>query len=126
VTIVTPVGTPVLLDATGTTDPDGQALTYRWFFYPEAGTGIPGQPVSTAPRPAAPPAGAGNIPSSPEGGPPQPPVRLTLTGETSPKAAATLVTPGVAHVILAVEDNGTPSLTSYRRVIVRSPSEAAR
>jgi hypothetical protein len=27
--------------------------------------------------------------------------------------------PGVAHVILAVEDDGRPSLTSYRRVILR-------
>jgi len=26
---------------------------------------------------------------------------------------------GVAHVILAVEDTGTPSLTSYRRVILK-------
>ena len=26
---------------------------------------------------------------------------------------------GVAHVILSVEDDGTPSLTAYRRVIVR-------
>jgi hypothetical protein len=26
--------------------------------------------------------------------------------------------PGTAHVILAVEDNGAPSLTSYRRVIL--------
>jgi hypothetical protein len=25
---------------------------------------------------------------------------------------------GTAHVILAVEDNGTPALTSYRRVIL--------
>ena len=39
------VGAPLTLDATGTRDPDGNALTYRWFFYPEAGTGIPGQPV---------------------------------------------------------------------------------
>ena len=38
------VGTPVTLDAAGTRDPDGNALTYTWFFYPEAGTGIPGQP----------------------------------------------------------------------------------
>jgi hypothetical protein len=29
-----------------------------------------------------------------------------------PKAA------GIAHIILAVEDKGTPSLTSYRRVIL--------
>jgi hypothetical protein len=25
---------------------------------------------------------------------------------------------GVAHVILAVEDQGTPSLTSYRRIVL--------
>jgi hypothetical protein len=79
--------------------------------------------VNTAPRPSAPPAGAGNIPSNPDG-PPQPPARLTLTGETSPKAVATLKVPGTAHVILEVTDNGTPSLTSYRRVIVRSPAGA--
>ena len=27
-------------------------------------------------------------------------------------------TPGIAHVILAVTDNGTPSLTSYRQMIL--------
>ena len=32
---------------------------------------------------------------------------------------------GIAHVILAVEDNGTPSLTSYRRVILRIKPESA-
>jgi hypothetical protein len=26
---------------------------------------------------------------------------------------------GLAHIILAVEDDGKPSLTSYRRVILR-------
>ncbi len=42
--------TPVVLDASGTRDPDGHALSYRWWFYPEAGTGIPGRPVVTWPR----------------------------------------------------------------------------
>jgi hypothetical protein len=28
--------------------------------------------------------------------------------------------PGIAHVILAVEDGGTPSLTSYRRVVLET------
>ncbi len=39
------VGTPLTLDATGTTDPDKHTLTYSWFFYPEAGGGIPGHPL---------------------------------------------------------------------------------
>jgi hypothetical protein len=29
-------------------------------------------------------------------------------------------TAGTAHVILIVDDDGTPSLTSYRRIILRS------
>ena len=41
------VGAAVTLDAGGTRDPDGHTLKYTWFFYTEAGTGIPGQPVSS-------------------------------------------------------------------------------
>ena len=44
------VGVPTTLDAAGTHDRDGNALTYTWFFYPEAGTGIPGHPVVTGPQ----------------------------------------------------------------------------
>ncbi len=124
ITVLAAIGAPVVLDAAGTTDPDGNALIYRWFFYPEAGTGIPGQPVLGA-RPRVGGGGnaaAGGIPSAPEDGPPQPPVRVTLEAATSPRAAATLQVPGIAHVILEVTDNGTPSLTSYRRIILRSPA----
>jgi hypothetical protein len=54
------VGVPVALDSAGTRDPDGDALCYRWFFYPEAGTGIPGHRFrSRQPRlPRRPPARA--------------------------------------------------------------------
>jgi len=124
ITMVTAPGAPVVLDAAGTTDPDGHALSYRWFFYPEAGTGIPGQPVLSARPPVGGggDAATGGIPSAPEDGPPQPPLRLKLDAATSPRAAATLQVPGIAHVILEVTDNGTPSLTSYRRIILRSPA----
>ena len=114
------VGTPIALDASGSTDPDGHALTCTWFFYSEAGTGIPGQPVLVRERPrAAPPAGDGGIPPAPSGGPRQPPARLVFT--EAPTGLRTTVVPkaaGIAHVIVAVEDNGTPSLTAYRRVII--------
>ena len=114
------VGVPVTLDAAGSRDRDGNALSYEWFFYPEAGTGIPGQPVATGRRrpPGGDTAGAGGIPSAPEGGPPQPPARVTLEGATTSRVVVTPRVTGTAHVILAVTDNGTPALTSYRRVIL--------
>ena len=96
-------------------------LTYRWFFYSEAGTGVPGQPVAQGPPVpigGGGVAGEGGIPSGPAGGPREPPARVTLTGETSLRVTVTPRVAGTAHIILAVEDGGTPALTSYRRVIV--------
>ena len=109
------VGTPLTLDATGTTDPDKHTLTYSWFFYPEAGGGIPGHPLVD-------PQGAQGGPAEPVGEgtglrPVTPRIRVQ-----QPSAIRTSVVPdvaGTAHVILAVEDSGSPRLTSYRRVIVR-------
>jgi hypothetical protein len=119
VTIDARVGVPVTLDAAGTRDPDGNGLRYRWFFYPEAGTGIPGRPVvARSPRAhSGPPPGAGGIPSAPLGGPPQPTPRVTVQEDTAAKATVLPNVAGTAHVILAVEDDGAPSLTSYRRIV---------
>lgn len=111
------VGVPVDLDARGSFDPDGNRLTFTWTFYPEAGSGIPGHPVWV--RPPPPPPGAGAIPPAPRGGPPELPPRVVI--EATGRASATVVPKmaGVAHVILAVEDDGAPRLTSYRRVILK-------
>ncbi len=116
------VGAPVTLDAAGTRDPDGHGLTLHWFFYPEAGSGIPEQPVfAPRTRPASPPEGGpgeGGIPSAPAGGPREAPARVVVENASGWRAVVMPKVAGVAHVILAVEDQGTPSLTSYRRIIL--------
>jgi hypothetical protein len=121
VLVAATVGEPVALTAAGTRDPDGHTLKYAWFFYAEAGTGIPGQPVVSAglvPIGGGGAAGEGGIPSGPEGGPREPPARVTLEGADTDRVTVTPRVVGTAHLILAVEDSGTPALTSYRRVIL--------
>jgi len=63
--------------------------------------------------------GQGGIPSSPEGGPPQPAPRVTLENAGTVRVTVTPHVAGTAHVILMVTDDGSPTLTSYRRVILR-------
>jgi hypothetical protein len=115
------VGASVTLDAGGTRDPDGHTLKYTWSFYSEAGTGIPGQPVASAglaPIGGGGTPGEGGIPSGPEGGPREPPPRVTLQNAATPRVTVAPRIAGTAHIILAVEDDGSPTLTSYRRVIL--------
>ena len=113
VSLAARVGEPLELDAKGSADPDGNALTYRWLFYPEAGTGIPGRPVFTNPRALFGPRQPG-----PASGPPALISRIDLKDAETPVATVIPRVPGVAHVILVVEDDGSPSLTSYRRVLL--------
>ena len=98
-----PVGQPVALDARGSRDPDGNQLRYLWFHYPEAGF-VPGQ-------------GLAAVSLSRSDGP-----RVTVTPTAACRPDWKPGAPcagGVAHIILAVTDDGVPSLTSYRRVILR-------
>ena len=92
-------GQRVELSAEGTTDPDGDAVSYEWFYYNEAGT----FPLSSA-RTGQP---------------------LEIMNFDQAKASFTVPTsrvmaPGIGdmHIILAVTDHGTPRLTRYQRVIV--------
>ena len=96
-TLLAKLGERVDLSAAGTSDPDGHALTYRWFCYNEAGT-------FTA-------AGA------------RTPVNFKI--ENADKSEAWFNVPnrrvlrtGTLHLIVAVTDSGTPALTRYQRVIV--------
>jgi hypothetical protein len=96
-------GQTITLDASGTSDPDPhQTLSYRWFLYPEAGlTGTHGADVSL---------------DGAEG----PVVTVKVNSPCRPLwlPAIPCQGPGVMHIILAVTDDGTPALTSYRRIIL--------
>ena len=97
------VGNPVVLDASASHDPDGQSLNFSWVHYGEAG--------SASGRLAA----------------------VAISGSDTARAVVTptaacrplwlpLGPPctgtGTAHIILAVTDDGSPRLTSYRRIIL--------
>lgn len=89
-------GQRVNLSAEGSSDPDGDRLSYEWFYYPEAGslivaTGRSGAPVA---------------------------IDKSNERDASFVVPENFFKPGTMHVILAVTDSGTPALTRYRRVIV--------
>jgi hypothetical protein len=105
------VGEPLLLDASRSQDPDGQNLHYRWFQYDEAG-------ASDANHAAV------NITSG-DG----PTVTVTPTAVCRPvwlPRTTLCVGNGIAHLILAVTDDGSPQLTSYRRILltVHAPAQS--
>ena len=96
------VGKAIVLDASRSGDPDGQHLHYNWFLYGEAGV--------TGENAAA----------------------VSITGGDTAVATATVTAAcrpfwlplipcrgdGTSHIIVAVTDDGSPSLTSYRRIIL--------
>lgn len=89
-------GEVVHLSAAGSTDPDGNTLTYQWLYYGEAGTftlssGRTGAPLKIEAADAA---------------------EAWFTVPTKFGRAGTM------HFIVAVTDNGRPALTRYQRVIV--------
>jgi hypothetical protein len=100
------VGTPVVLSAAGSKDPDGNKINYTWFYYPEAASAIS--------KPVSPDEVIGKRGEDQVDAPP----KVAIENGKAEEASALPKSPGVAHIILAVEDDGIPSLTSYRRVIL--------
>ncbi|MBE7539040.1 MAG: DUF1593 domain-containing protein [Opitutaceae bacterium] len=93
--IVVRAGERLAFDAGGSGDPDGDRLRFRWWQYREAGT-FPGV--------------------------------VALEGANSEKvqlAAPEAEAGQTVHLILEVTDEGEPSLTSYRRIVLTLSSSLA-
>ena len=92
-------GERVDLSAEGSTDPDGDQLTYEWIYYQEVGTLTTARPRTGRP--------------------------LEINDANEANAWFTVPTSrvmppgtGTMHFILAVTDSGSPAITRYKRVIV--------
>ncbi len=81
-------GKSIRLDASGSTDLDGDALSYKWMVYPEAGTYEGSITVTGSDKKMA----TVKIPKNAKG--------------------------KTVHVILCVKDNANLSLTSYKRIVI--------
>lgn len=87
-TIKPQIGTQVILDASSSFDSDDNSLTFKWWTMPVSGTYSQAIPITNASSKSC----TIDIPAN-------------SAGKT-------------IHIICEVKDNGTPNLTSYRRIIM--------
>ena len=81
-------GQGVRLSSAGSSDVDGHGFVRSWFTYPEAGTCRAEVSLTSA------------------------------DGETTSFVAPVVERPVTLHVVLQLEDHGTPSLFAYRRAVI--------
>ncbi len=87
--VITKPGSKIKLNAKGTTDPDGDKLSYTWWQYQDAGSFNGIVEIANAQN-----------------------QKTSLTIPKNAKRGETI------HVICEVTDNGSPKLTRYQRVII--------
>lgn len=111
-------GSKVILDATGTYDPDGRNLTYKWWHYREPTATqwwVDAEVAELSVR---------NLDS--DG------CKVEVTIPPPEKCAVELMSRKpvekgqLLHMILEVTDDGAPSLTSYRRVLIQVTNKELR
>lgn len=103
-------GEQLKLDASKSSDPDKQKLHYHWFHYAEAGFSGSEQMAEVFIK---------NPDSAIASITPSTKCQPMWMHSTAP------CTKGLAHVILAVTDEGKPNLTSYRRIILSMQDDSA-